>query len=94
MDSKKLLSVENLILYAGVGFLAYWYFRKTPKAITIDPPLQSSKDEPKTIVLDLRDTKGNGRRNIFSNNLAKDYNSSERKTFAPARTVITETNDL
>jgi hypothetical protein len=93
MDSKKLLSVENLILYAGVGFLAYWYFRKTPKAITIDPPLQT-KDEPKTIVLDLRDTRGNGRRNIFSDKLAKDYNASETKTFAPARTIIRETNDL
>jgi hypothetical protein len=91
MDNKKLLSVENLVLFAGVGFLAYWLLKKTSKAITIDPPMQT-KEEPKTIVLDLS---GNNKRNgLFPSVMAKDYDSSQSKTFAPARTIIREANDF
>ena len=95
MDNKKLLSGENFLLFVGIGYIAYWLLRKTPKAIDINPPMQSSANDPRTIVLDLRDKKKNTNRSgLFPSGLAKDYNTSESKTFAPSRTIINNYNDL
>lgn len=91
MDTKKLLAVENILLFAGLGYLAYWYFKRKKAIINIDPKMGESVkpiQEPKTIVLDL--SGNNKNKKLFPSQMAKDYNYSERKTFAPARTVITD----
>jgi hypothetical protein len=97
MDTKKLLSIENVLILAGVGFIAYWYLRKPKGVININPKMGESiklnnikkpNAEPKTIVLDLREKK---KSEIFPQSMYKGYDSREIKTFAPARTVI---NDL
>ena len=91
MDTKKLLAIENILLFAGLGFIAYWYFKKPKGVINIDPKMGESIkpiEEPKTIVLDL--SGNNKNKGLFPNQMAKDYNYSENKTFAPARTVITD----
>ena len=88
MESKKIISLENFVLFAGLGYLAYWLFKKSKGAITIDPKMNESVkiEKPKTIVLDFSQNK-NG---LFPSNMAKDYDYAREKTFAPARTVITE----
>lgn len=93
MDTKKLLKTENILIIAGLGFLAYWYFKKRKGVINIDPKMGESvkgdklnpNKEPKTIVLDLREK---GKKGLFPSKMAKDYDSRMEKTFAPARTVI------
>lgn len=95
MDTKKLLTLENVVLLAGVGYLAYLFLRKPKGVININPAMGESvkvndikpKSEPKTIVLDLREK---DRGAIFPKSMAKNYDSREIKTFAPARTVITD----
>jgi hypothetical protein len=86
--NKKL--IQNIIIFGGLGYLAYWLFKKQRKAINIDPKMGESirpvkKEEPKTIVLDLREK---NRGAIFPQSMAKKYDSRREKTFAPARTVI------
>ena len=93
---KKLLATENLLILAGIGFIGYWLFKKT-KAKTIDLPMgQSYKpaEEKKTIVLDLSGRQNRDVSSLFPNNMVKDYDTMREKTFAPARTVITNYNDL
>jgi len=93
---KKLLSTENLLILAGIGFIGYWLFKKS-KAKTIDLPMgQSYKpaEEKKTIILDLSGKPKRDVSSLFPNNMVRDFDSREIKTFAPARTTITDYNDL
>lgn len=96
MEAKKLLTIENIVLLAGVGFLAYWFYKKPKGVININPKMETdkkpskdekNKQEPKTIVLDLREKNKGG---LFPQSMAKDYDYRREKTFAPARTVITD----
>ena len=94
MDTKKLLTIENVILFGGLGFLAYLFLRKPKGVININPKMGESiklndikkpNGEPKTIVLDLREK---NRQEIFPQSMYKEYDSRREKTFAPARTSI------
>lgn len=95
MEAKKLLTIENIVLLGGIGFLAYLFLRKPKGVININPKMEGTsmgrntpnKQEAKTIVLDLRDK---NRGAMFPKSMAKSYDSREIKTFAPARTVITD----
>ena len=84
------MKLENLLLIAGVGFIAYWLVKKPIKVIDIDPPMEAEiiKEEPKTIVLDLNKTRRN--EGLFPESMAKDYNASVMRTIAPPRTFIKE----
>lgn len=89
MDKKL---IQNIIIFGGLGYLAYWLFKKQRRAINIDPKMGESirpvkKQDPKTIVLDLREK---NRGAIFSNKMVKGYDYTREKTFAPARTTIIE----
>jgi hypothetical protein len=78
------LTTKDFVLFAGIGYLAYWLLRK-PKAININPEIQKmfeGDDVPKTIVLNLRDKVRQG------------FDYSENSTFAPSRTQITTHNDF
>ena len=82
---------ENLLLIAGFGFLAYWFFKRTSNAKTIDPKMGESykpAEEKKTIVLDLSGKKNRDVSSLFPNNMVRDFDSREERTFAPARTEI------
>lgn len=94
---KKILATENLLIIAGIGFIAYWLFKKTKNAKTIDIPMGASykpTEEKKTIVLDLSGRQNRDVSSLFPNNMVKDFDTMREKTFAPARTVITNYNDL
>jgi len=78
------MKLENLLLVAGVGFIAYWLVKKPIKVIDINPPME--KEEPKTIVLDLNKTKRNG--GLFPDDMVKDYNASKFSTVAPPMVVV------
>lgn len=94
---KKLLVTENLLILAGVGFIAYWLFKKTKNAKTIDPKMGESynpAEEKKTIILDLSGKAKRDVSSLFPNNMVRDFDSREVKTFAPARTTIIDYNDL
>ena len=80
------MKLENLLLVAGVGFIAYWLVKKPIKVIDINPPMEMEKEEPKTIFLDLNKTKRNG--GLFPDNMVKDYNASKFRTVAPPMVVI------
>jgi hypothetical protein len=80
------MKAENLLLIAGIGFIAYWLVKKPIKVIDINPPMEIEKEEPKTIVLDLNKTKRNS--GLFPDNMAKDYNASKFSTVAPPMVVI------
>ncbi len=84
--------IQNIIIFGGLGYLAYWLFKKQRRAINIDPKMGESikpvkKQDPKTIVLDLREK---NRGAIFPKSMSKNYDSRQIKTFAPARTTIIE----
>jgi hypothetical protein len=91
MNTKKILAVENIIIFAGLGYLAYWYFKKPKGVININPKMGESVkpvQDKKTIVLDLSGNKKNN--GVFPQAMAKDYDYRESRTFAPARTTINE----
>jgi hypothetical protein len=94
---KKHFSIENMLIFAGLGYIAYWYFKKQKGAITIDPKMGESykpqAEEKKTIILDLSGKIKRDVSSLFPNNMTKDFDSREIKTFAPARTTIF-TNDI
>ncbi len=82
------MKFENLLLIAGVGFIAYWLVKKPIKVIDIDPPMEmeKQKEEPKTIVLDLNKTRRN--EGLFPERMAKDFDASFYSTIASPRTFI------
>jgi len=80
------MKLENLLLVAGVGFIAYWLVKKPIKVIDINPPMEIQKEEPKTIVLDLNKTRRNG--GLFPDGMVKDYNASKFRTVAPPMVVV------
>ena len=85
------MKTENILLIAGLGFIAYWLTKKPKKVIDIDPPMEMEMEkveEPKTIVLDLNKTRRN--EGLFPESMAKDYNASVMRTIAPPRTFIKE----
>jgi len=84
------MKLENLLLIAGVGFIAYWLVKKPIKVIDINPPMEAElqKVEPKTIVLDLNKTRRN--EGLFPERMAKDFNVSSFKTVSPPRYTINE----
>jgi hypothetical protein len=94
---KKYLSTQNILIVAGIGFIGYWLWKRRRKVITIDPKMGESykpSEEKKTIILDLSGRVNRDVSSLFPNNMVKDFDSREIKTFAPARNVITEYNDL
>jgi hypothetical protein len=80
------MKLENLLLVAGVGFIAYWLAKKPIKVIDINPQMEMQKEEPKTIILDLNKTKRNG--GLFPESMVKDYNASKFSTVAPPLVVF------
>lgn len=84
MASKKLLSVQNVIIAFGVGYLAYWLYKKQKKVIQINPPMVENVEEPKTIVLDLSNNKGN----LFPNSMVRDFNATKFATTSPPMVVV------
>jgi hypothetical protein len=91
------MKLENLLLIAGVGFIAYWLVKKPIKVIDIDPPMESElpkNEERKTIVLDLNKTRRNEglmrNEGLFPERMAKDFNISPFKTVSPPRYSIKE----
>jgi hypothetical protein len=84
------MKLENLLLIAGVGFIAYWLVKKPIRVINIDPPMEAElqKVEPKTIVLDLNKTRRN--EGLFPERMAKDFDVSKIKTVSPAKYSIKE----
>ena len=80
------MKLENLLLVAGVGFIAYWLVKKPIKVIDINPPMEMEKEEPKTIFLDLNKTKRNG--GLFPDDMVRDYNASKFNTVAPPSVLV------
>jgi hypothetical protein len=94
---KKFLTTENILILSGLGFIGYWLYKKQRRAITIDPKMGESykpSEEKKTIVLDISGKRNRDVSSLFPNNMVRDFDSREIKTFAPARTTITDYNDL
>jgi len=94
---KKYLTTENILIVAGIGFISYWLWKRKKNVITIDPKMGESykpSEEKKTIVLDLSGKPNRDVSSLFPNNMVKDFDSREVKTFAPARTTIIDYNDL
>jgi len=86
------MKAETLLIFGGVAFLTYWLLKKTPNAVSVDPPKQEEvKPEPKTIVLNLRDNTTQRRKQFrqdFLNPYIKDFNTSKHVTVAPASVTI------
>jgi hypothetical protein len=79
-------SVKDFVLFAGLGALAYWLFKK-PKTNAINLNLDTKSSNF-----------GGGRKTIYLNlngdRVVKDFDYSEGSTFAPSRTTIDTFNDL
>jgi hypothetical protein len=80
------MKLENLLLVAGIGFIAYWFIKKPTKVIDINPPMEMETEEPQTIVLDLNKTKRNS--GLFPDDMVKDYNASKFSTVAPPSVLV------
>jgi hypothetical protein len=82
------MKAQDLFLIAGVAFVGYWLIKKTPKVIdSTSDVFKNDKEEPKTIVLNLRETpkKGNF---FYEDSFVRDFNTSKFSTVAPPMVVV------
>jgi len=92
------MKTENIILIAGLGFIAYWLTRRNPTIIdnsngmtnTNKPiDLETDDTDSKTIVLDMRPKT---KREAFVDPFRKGYNTSKFATVAPPSVTVRQTN--
>ena len=79
------MKLENILIIGGLGFIAYWMIKKSPRIIDV-PDIKAPQPDPKTIVLNLNNTRG--KVGVLSSNVEKRYNASEFATTSPASVVI------